>query len=170
MNRVSSSPAGDIIFVRPDPGDWAGQLVARGTGGPYSHCQVRISRYEVVEALGRGVTRSTLAAEPDAADVAAVGGAMAFTDQAHALSWLLNQVDDAYSGWDIAADVVQALLPRALGSRTPFLIAPHAFDCSQLAADFLIEAAYRWLPDDILLDTARCSPNSLARALGVLKP
>jgi hypothetical protein len=170
MGRTSTSPAGDIVFVRPDPRDWAGAVVARLTGGPYAHVQIRLNHYEVVEALSRGVVRDALAAEPDAADVAAVGGGLESARLAHALTWLLAQVGAEYSGWDIAADALKALLPRTLGARTPFLVAPRTFDCSQLAAEFLMQAGYEWLPDAITLDPARVSPNDLARALGVLKP
>src|SRR6185437_13330223 len=98
----STSPAGDIVFVKPDPGDWAGAFVARMTNGPYSHVQIRISRYEIVEALATGVERDALTAEPAAADVAAVGAALEPERREHAQTWLLATVGAEYSGWAIA--------------------------------------------------------------------
>jgi hypothetical protein len=145
--------------------------VAQATGGPYCHVQVRLSQYEVVEALTRhGVARDTLESEPDPADVAAVGGGLAVERVAHALTWLLAQVGQDYGWLDILGDAVGVLLPRRVGSRTPLLVAPSRYDCSDLAARFLLLAGYEWLPDEIAMDTSRVSPNALARALGVLKP
>lgn len=161
---------GDLVFCRPEPGDWMGALVARATDGPYCHVQVRVSSYEVVEALAQGVKRDTLAAEPEPADVAHCGETLDEQRLIHAFAWLLAQVGREYSWLDILADGVKMLLPRAMGSRTPFLVAPRRYDCSQLAALFLLLAGYEWLPDALVVDTARCSPNDLARALGVLKP
>lgn len=160
---------GDLIFVRPaGPRDWMGQLVAQATDGPYSHVQIRISHFEVIEALGRGICRDTLAQEPDPADVAKVGGTLPLERLATAMQWLLDQVGDTYSLLDIAADGLQLALPKALGSRTPFLIAPSSYDCSHLAGTFIVSAGYP-LPPALIADLPRVSPNALARALGVLK-
>jgi hypothetical protein len=169
--------AGDIIFVRPAANDWAGQLVARATDGPYCHVRVAISHFEVVEALGRGVRRTTVDGALDTADVVplrrALGGRNTSSSwmskrQQQAFTWLEAQVGDAYGVWDIAGDALQLLAPRWLGSRTPFLVAPRSFDCSHLAATFAAGAGVA-LPLDVLADLPRVSPNSLARALGVLK-
>lgn len=159
--------AGDIVFVRG--ADWSARLIERATNGPYSHVQVAISAFEVVEALPEGITRSFVHLPPDPADVAAVGGHLQVDRRAHALAWLIQQVGRSYGWADIAADALQALLPPALGSRTPFLIAPSSFDCSDLATRFLLLAGHKWLPDELVMDSSRVSPNSLARALGVLK-
>lgn len=173
--RAATTPArdpqaGDLIFVRPDPDDRAGQLIARATSGPYAHVRVRLSRAEVVEALDwRGVVRAAVGVEPDSSDVAHIGLKLERARFIKARAWLLDQVGDGYSGWDIAADVVKALLPGALRSRTPFLVAPSKLDCSELACRWLIHAGYEWLPDELMDDPARCSPNDLARALAVLK-
>ena len=161
---------GDIIFVRPDPGDWAGRLVAHATGGPYCHVRIRLSLGEVVEALARGVCRDALVAEPDPSDVAAVGAGLEQERRNHALGWLLMQVGKEYSVLDLVADGVELLLPQRLGSRTPFLVAPSHYDCSELATRFLLLAGYEWLPNRLAMDPQRVSPNALARALGVLKP
>ena len=168
-SRMMSSCVGDLIFVRPTgPGDWMGSLVARATDGPYCHVQIRISHFEVIEALGRGICRDTLASEPDPADVARVGGSLPLERMATAMNWLLNQVNDRYGVFDIVADALQLALPKALGSRTPFLVAPSSYDCSHLAATFISGTGYP-LPLDLIADLPRVSPNALARALGVLK-
>lgn len=160
---------GDLIFVRPaGPGDWMGRLVARETDGPYSHVQIRISHFEVIEALAGGIVRSTLAQEPDPADVAKTGGTLPLERLATAMQWLLEQVGDHYSLLDIAADALQLALPKALGSRTPFLVAPSSYDCSHLAGTFVVSAGYP-LPPAMIADLPRLSPNALARALGVCK-
>ena len=162
--------AGDLIFVRPAPNDRAGQLIAEATDGLYCHVRVRLSHAEVVEALDwRGVVRDAVGVEPDPSDVAHIGLKLERARFIKARGWLLDQVGDGYSEWDIAADIVKALLPRRLGSRTPFLVAPAKMDCSELGCRFLIHAGYEWLPDELMDDPARCSPNDLARALGVLK-
>lgn len=168
MATTSTSRVGDLIFCRPAPGDWAGQLVASRTAGPYSHVQVRLGQYQVIEARLRGILRSTLPEEPDPADVARLGGGLDVERLAQAVDWLTAQVGDQYSGWDIAADALQLVLPRALGSRTPFLVAPSAFDCSHLAAVFAVGAGYP-LALELIADLPRVSPNSLARALSVIK-
>lgn len=162
--------SGDLIFVRPDASDRAGQLIARATGGPFSHVRVRLNRDEVVEALTpQGIVRTALGDEPDPADVAHIGATLDRAWFQHARVWLLARVGERYSEWDIAADAVKALLPARLGSRTPFLVSPSRMDCSELGARWLIHAGFEWLPDALVDDPARCSPNDLARALGVLK-
>lgn len=139
------------------------------TDGPFCHVRVRISAYEVIEALPTGITRNRLTTLPDPADMAMTGARLQVDRAAHALTFLVAQVNDGYGFLDIAADVLKALLPRWLGSRSPFLVSPRQMDCSHLAAVYLLLAGYKWLPDDLVLDVARCSPNSLARALGVIK-
>lgn len=162
--------AGDLIFVRPQPSDRAGQIIAEATGGPYSHVQVATSCAFVVEAIERGVVRSYIQIPPPPADVASIGRGLDGVRLAHARTWALAQVDKTrYSGWDIAADVLLTFLPKRLGSRTPFLVAPSTLDCSELACRFLMWAGYMWLPDALAMAPQTSSPNALARAVGVLK-
>lgn len=169
--RSNHPQAGDLIFVRPTPDDRVGQFVARATDGVYSHVRIRISADEVVEALPSGIVRRFIHPPlPDAADCAPTGAGLDAARVGTMLVWLIQQAadDDGYSWWDIAADTLKALLPPALGSRTPFLIQPSRFDCSALAAVAIVAAGYPLAPA-LIADTARISPNSLARALGVLK-
>lgn len=162
--------AGDLIFVRPGADDWVGNLVAQATGGPYAHVRIRIAADEVIEALPSGIARSFIhPPEPFASDCAAIGATLDADRLAHALAWLVQQVGEPYGFWDIAADAMKALLPKWLGSRTPFLVSPRQMDCSCLATQFCLLAGYRWLPDALALDATRVSPNDLARALSVIK-
>lgn len=161
--------AGDLIFIRPQPHDTAGQLIAEATGGPYCHCQVAISSTSVVEALSRGVVESFIQVPPAPSDVASIGRGLDGVRLAHARSWLLAQVGHQYGWLDIAADVLGALLPKRLGSRTPFLVLPSHMDCSCLAARFLAHAGYLPLPDAMFDYPDTVTPNGLARATGVLK-
>jgi hypothetical protein len=170
IQPLAAPSAGDLIFVKPGPGDWVGGLVARGTHGPYCHVRVAISEYEVIEALPRGVARVAYdAAEIDPADVAHTGATLAPLRQAHALATLARQVGQGYGWLDDLYDALGVLTPRALRSRTPFLIAPSRFNCSDLATLFLIEAGYQWLPDAMTLNPRAVSPNDLARALSLIK-
>lgn len=162
--------AGDLIFVRPTAEDWVGQIVARETGGPFCHVRVCLSGDQVIEALASGVTRSFLLPPlPDPADCAQTGAQLDADGLLHGRAWLLAQMRDEYGWLEIAADTLGILLPPALGSRTPFLVRPRAYDCASLAVRFLIHSGYRWLPDDLLDCPEKASPNSLARALGVCK-
>lgn len=172
---------GDLIFVRPptDGSDPAGELIARATSGPY--CHVRIvsetdgvadGEAQVVEALARSGVHHAYLTPPypnHTRDVARIGALLAPERRAFAVGWLLRQVGDAYSFWDIAADAVCALLPARWGSRTPLLVAPSAMDCSALAALFLLVAGYEWPSDALIASPERMSPNDLARLLGLVK-
>lgn len=170
QQRKANPPhAGDIIFVRPAADDRVGQLVARATNGPYCHCRVRFASDEVVEALTSGVTRGFIHIEPDSADCAPTGATLDADGLTHGRAWLLAQLRDEYSYWDIAANVLGMLLPPQLGSRTPFLVRPRSFDCSDLGVRFLMHAGYRWLPDALMDAPEKASPNDLARALSVIK-
>lgn len=160
---------GNIIFVRPGDQDWEGQLVARMTHGPYCHVRIQIRDGEVIEAVaGYGVVESNLG-NPDPADVADIAITLEYARREHAFKWLQNQLGRGYSYLDIAADALKLILPKWLGSETPFLVRPSRYDCSSLATLFLLAAGYQWLPDELVSDPFRASPNDLARALGVLK-
>lgn len=161
--------AGDLIFIRPQPSDRAGQLIAEATGGPFCHMQVAISSTMVVEALERGVVQSFIQVPPSPADVASIGRGLDGVRLSHARTWALAQVGHEYGWLDIAADVLGALLPMRWGSRTPFLVSPSRVDCSDLAVRFAVLAGYMWLPDEMAMTPQTASPNSIARALGVIK-
>ena len=163
--------AGDLIFIRPAADDRAGQLIADATGGPFCHVQVAISSTSVVEAIERGVVESFIQVPPNPGDVASIGRGLDGVRLSHARTWLLGEVErrTRYSALDIAADVLLTFLPRRLGSRTPFLVAPSTLDCAELAVRFAVLAGYMWLPDEMAMTPQTASPNSIARALGILK-
>jgi hypothetical protein len=171
------------------PGDRIDALIVAATagtsGGDFAHCGV-VERVEVspgdgaiqlttIEALSRsGVTRQTFPLPPQADAARALTFAHCAAQMephrvAYALAWAGRQVGAPYGWLDIAADVLKALLPHALGSRTPFLVSPSALDCSELCARYLLVAGYEWLPDAVVAAPEQVSPNDLGRLLGVLK-
>lgn len=188
---------GDIILYPAQPGAWADALISAATRGPYVHCGV-VERVEVsagdgavqvttIEALSGGITRVTFPFTFTADLTAAAGDAVAGDATrrhpvyahiaahmeplriAHGLAWLAQVVGSGYSWLDIIGDALAALLPPALGARTPFLVAPSRYDCSSLAARYLLVAGYEWLSDEMIEAPDRVSPNDIARALNVIK-
>lgn len=189
---------GDIILYRAQPGaPWPGNLIdaaiVAGTseGDPracYVHCGVververaadgGVAQITTIEALSqRGVTRVTfpLYPAPDADTTPApfmfahIACELEPLRIAHGLAWLGRMVGARYGWLDIAADVARALLPRRLGSRTPFLVAPSRFDCSDVTCRYLLLAGYEWLPDAAVSAPSWQSPNDIARMLGVIE-
>src|SRR5487761_2359369 len=177
--------SGDVVLYPAKPGDWTDALIARGTGGPYVHCgvveQVEVSpgdgarQVTTIEALTHGVTRVTyplyaLAGQTRTPTFAPVASHLESARRAWALAWLGRRVGEHY-GWSaIAADVLKALIPQRMGSRTPFLVSPSSLDCSQLVTEYLLTAGYQWLPDSAIASPPTVSPNDVARILGVLRP
>lgn len=149
---------GDLLFFR-GAGRWYERLIQWGTGGPYVHVEVDIGGGESVGALTVGVQRHRV---PTGAVVAAT----AFrTDPARlngAVAWVVAQAGDRYGWMDLADDVVRLAVPGA-----PVLAWRRHYDCSDLASKFLWMAGYPLPPE--MLDGATVSPNSLARAVGLLK-
>ncbi len=155
--------AGDVLFYAGT--SWQDGLIQWATWGPFSHCEVALSATESVGALSTaGVVRHPL---PPPASVARVGATLAPERRDAMLHWLEGRVGTPYSTADIVADAVRALLPRWLGARTPFLVTPARYDCSELVALALLVAGVA-LPPPLVEDVHRCSPNDLAHALGVL--
>lgn len=168
MGKIVVGP-GDVIFVPPTTGDEAGQLVALKTHGPFCHVQIAYTQNFVLEALTHsGVTLNARVPLPSER-VAAVGATLDTARLTHALRWGYGLVGHTgYSWYDIAVDILNIALPRGVGSRTPFLIAPSQYDCSDFVTRMLALAGYMWLPDELFMNPSRVSPNDLARALGVL--
>lgn len=153
--------AGDILFFHGH-GALYERIIERGTHGPFCHVEVDLGDgLHSIGALGRGVI---LHGAPDYDAVAHVGASCDPARLATAVKWLEAQVGDCYSIADILADGMKILLP----ARTPFLVAPSAYDCSKLAACFCAIAGYP-LPAWMYADMERVSPNDLARAFGLIK-
>lgn len=60
--------------------------------------------------------------------------------------------------------MVKTVLPE-WASGTPYLIMPSQFDCSDLAAKFLVVSGMFPLPYSFYEDSARISPNDIYREL-----
>lgn len=157
---------GDLLLYRGS-GRWYQTLITHYTHGPFVHVECCVSPTQSVGALTSGIALHDI---PDGYTLIPAGAALRAGDAyrvARALRWLARQQHDAY-GWDaILAEVPEALLPRWLGSRTPFLVMPHTFDCSELALRFLMRAGFDAIPDDLYDCPERCSPNDIARMFGI---
>lgn len=171
MSTTPSQPlqpqAGDVLLFRTS-GRWYERLICRATDGDVVHAELVVDPEHSVGALITGVE---LHAIPQGRDVVLVPtGARLRAANAprllRALLWLEKRTGCRYGWLSIVADGFKAVLPRWLGSRTPFLVSPRAYDCSQLATDFLIHAGAE-LPDELMDCPSRVSPNDLARAFGV---
>ena len=157
--------SGDILFYT-SRGSFFDRLIVWGTHGPFVHCEIDLGDGTSIGALSHGVTRHVVRSP---AAVASVGEQLAARRSMRlqvALVWLEKQVGRRYGWWDIVADAFKTILPTCLGSRTPFLVMPSEYDCSELAAVFLAIAGAN-LPSAVITDLQRTSPNDLARALGV---
>lgn len=165
VTRATGYRPGDLLLFVGRPESRLDRIVCSATHGPFCHAEVAVTETESIGAIGQGVVRHPI---PAFAHVAAPTSRRC--DPARlpeALAWLEARVGDGYSVLDLAADALKVYLPAWLGSRTPFLVAPSAFDCSHLAATFLAMAGYP-LPPALVADLARTSPNDLARAVGLL--
>lgn len=151
---------GDLLFFHGH-GALYERIIERGTNGPYCHVEVDLGSGYSIGALGRGVVMHRT---PDADAVAHIGASCDPKRLSGAFAWLRAQVGDCYSIADIFADGMKILLP----ARTPFLVAPSAYDCSKLAACFCASAGYP-LPAWMYADMERVSPNDLGRAFGLIK-
>lgn len=164
---VGCALPGDLALYRSD-GSLIDRLVDRASGGlGFVHVEVIVQGQAPdgnpmsVGALGGGVTRHPLPIT-DTLAVVPVSTRLGEHGRFVALDWLAAQLGAPYSFLDIAADALGFVLPKALGSRTPFLVAPRSYDCSELAVRFLQHALVPWLPDAMIDDPARVSPNDLA--------
>lgn len=156
------SDTGDILLFRAT--NLIDDIIASATHGQYVHAAIVVSPTSVVEALNYGVKLSKIYS-PNA--IIQTGKLMESDRRIYALNWLYRQIGKKYNILAIAADAVLALSPPAL-SHTPYLISPSHYDCSELAAQFLIAAGIMPIPDSWYMDTSRISPNDLARALSDL--
>lgn len=150
---MSYSP-GTLLFLTPDR--WYERLLAAGTQGPFCHVEVVADDRTSYAALGHaGVVRHPIP-RPAAVRTPVFPAELL----PRGFAWLERQCGLPYSYLAIATDALRMLLPV----RSPFLVAPSAYDCSKLAAMFLIQAGVT-LPDDLFAAPALASPNSLYRAL-----
>ena len=147
--------AGDLLLYASD-GSIPDRIVASVTDGPYTHCELDMGDGTAIGAVAAGVVRHALPAP-----AARVHLAPNLPELAAGLAWLAAQVTahDEY-GW---LDVLDAV-PHA-----PLVLSdPDGYDCSHLAASFILHAGgAAWL--GAFADTPdRVSPNDLARLGGLL--
>lgn len=151
---------GDLLLYA-SAGRWYERLITCFTGGPWVHIECCTTASESVGALTKGITRHAI---PGGFTCIPTGALIDAAHLSEALAYLDRKAGRCRYGWlSILADVPRALLPRVFGSRTPFLIAPRQFDCSQLAVDFCCHAGILGLPDEFYDSAATQSPNDVAR-------
>lgn len=160
---------GDIVFYRGGK-DLGSRIVRWWTRGDFSHCGIVTKLtddggYDTIEALSPGGVSVVHHACPDYSKRALTSAHISSTGLATALAWLDKQLGQPYSYFDI---VDQPL--RAIFRHGPLLITPHGYDCSDLAAHFLLVSDFEAVPGQRaqLLDYETISPVELARVLQVV--
>ena len=168
--------AGDLLFYVPDGTSPFDGVIARFTGGPYSHVAVALGDGSVVAALGgpRGGVVHYAQGRPSL--ILATGQRCAALGAGE--TWLRAEIGHPYSYADVvdaaAALIWDQLQPSVswgpFSVRVPLpqlsaIVQSGAFDCSSLAARFLIDSGMAGLPAAIRANPDICSPNSLARAI-----
>lgn len=153
----ASEGAGDLLLYVSD-GSIPDRIVARVTDGPYVHVEVDMGDGTAIGALAAGVSR-----HPLVTPAGRVPMAPNLPELPAGLAWLAAQVTahDEY-GWADLADAIP---------NVPILVSdPDGFDCSHLAAAFILHAGgAAWL--GTFADApGRVSPNDLARLAGLLAP
>lgn len=150
---------GDILFYRGN-GSLASRVIELRTGGPFVHVEVDIGGDSAIGALTSGVSRHTLVPLTESTDVFAVSRYASPGGLHRAVSWLAVQVGAPY-GW---VDILDAGLPSWWHV---LLVGRRAFDCSHLAAQYLITAGLGDLLGTFASTPQAISPNDLARLLHV---
>lgn len=152
---------GDLAFYYDGTSvfDWA---IRKRTGSRISHVEVEVENGLWIGALTRGVD---IHPTPAASNVKiwhsdAVSTSPKLSD---GLKFLHTAVDNKYKygAIDIFNQLLSLVKPDGI-----FLDSPTLFDCSHLAADFLITVDYP-LPAELKLNPELVTPGSLARALGI---
>jgi len=148
--------AGDLLFY-VGHGSLASRLIQWWTRGPYVHVEIAVSPTEAIGALTTGIDAHSTKPGYVLLPTSRVLASRALAD---GLEWLSRQKGHAYGWPDIGDDVMARVFPK----HGLFLVDPHAFDCSHLAADFLLHADYPHAAD-LFPDPEIVTPNSLMCAL-----
>ena len=147
---------GDLLFYTPK--DWIGSIVAWSTNGPFSHVAIDMGDGTKIEADWNGIVRVKTINRAIAARFE-TGNIVPKLDDG--MKWVQDQLGNPYGKEDILNQVL-----RLIGLKLYFG-EPKRYDCSDLAARFLVHSGLGTLlgpdEDNIHLIT----PNSLARRLGV---
>ena len=146
---------GDVLFFTPT-GAFGRLIVAGSQPGRFSHCAIDCGDGTVIEAQLGGIHRNPVHRTPAAI--------YRLPDNAFAtlgLAWLDKQVGRRYGVLDILDQVLRLLHCPV------YLALPFSFDCSDLAARYLLECGCGPELGPLIGALHLVSPNSLARQLGV---
>ena len=147
-----------MISFSITPQDLTGQVVARATNGPFCHVAIDLGDGTKIEADWTGVVRNA----DNKRAVAATFNTKPHAPQlADGIAWLKKQIGDPYGKEDIVNQVL-----RLMGIKV-YIAAPKNYDCSDLAADFLVHAGAGKLLGKFEDNLHLVTPNDLARVLGV---
>lgn len=141
---------GDILLYHET--DLVSRIIQWRTHGPYNHVAVDIGGGKCVGAYTSGVTATDIGI-----DVVFVP----LPPSPHledALQWLLAQLKSGYSWTDIVDDIFPSWLPIR-----PIFSQAHAYDCSDLVAQYLDRAGLLSL-SELGGDAQTVTPNDLWRA------
>jgi len=146
------------IWLYKEKGFWP-DMINRFTNGPYNHCAVDIGGGYIIGALNRGIVKVHDSPGVNIT-VVPIGGKN--TDAG--IAWLEYKVQQHLPyGWN---DILSSGL-KFLG--IPFYIGQVGrYDCSDLAARYLIIAGASQPLGLLADDPQMISPNDIARAYGVL--
>lgn len=148
---------GDLLFFTPI--DAVGDAIAFYTHGPFSHVAVAVSGVSCVEAVAPVI-------KVDAPDMSRIKVCELppanLPNVEQAVAWLMKQVGDPYSFYDIVDAFMAPYSPLYINTKS-------SYDCSCLAYHFLIQAGYPFAFDPTAQTPDQISPNGLARLIGFIK-
>jgi hypothetical protein len=144
---------GDLLFYTPK--DWIGKLVAWATNGPYCHVAVDLGDGTKIEADWNGIVQAKVGTREPAAHVS-----VPLPDPEAGITWLQKQLGNPYGKEDIFNQVL-----RLMGLKFYFG-EPKRYDCSDLAADYLVHAGAGSVLGSFEDRLHLITPNDLARCVG----
>lgn len=147
---------GDLLFYTPK--DWIGWIVAKFTGGPFCHVAIDLGDGTKIEADWNGVVRVAYSERVPAGRYHTSAQATTLDE---GIAWLQAQQGDPYGKEDILNQVL-----RLMGFKF-YLGEPKHYDCSDLAAQFLVHAGLGWRLLWFREKLHMITPNDLANVLGV---
>jgi hypothetical protein len=147
---------GDILFYTQ--ADWIDRIINLATHGPYCHVAIDYGDGTKIEADLNGIVQVNFNERVPAAR---------FSPHAPQLedgmTWLREQLGNPYGKEDIFNQVL-----RLMGLHF-YIGQPKSYDCSDLAADFLVHAGAGSLLGPFEDKLHLITPNDLARVLGVIR-
>ena len=151
---------GDVLFYR-SAGTLLERLIEWRTHGPFVHCEIAWTNGTAIGAQSQtGVTQHAMLPPAAVWSPASHWNSQGMHD-AFAFLTAAVQGHDTYGYFDLLDDALPGWWPIILEGA-------HAFDCSHLAAQYLIWGGLADLLGPLADRPALVTPNALARALGVL--